>query len=63
MTPVKYCPPCVIALHHFVDYTGQAISQGKQLNDNRMTNQGKRYATGIPLGKVKQPNYHLITTE
>jgi len=27
--PVKYCPPCVIALHHFVDYTGQAISQGK----------------------------------
>ncbi|MBA7580725.1 hypothetical protein ES708_22619 [subsurface metagenome] len=27
--PVKYCPPCVIALHHFVDYTEQAISQGK----------------------------------
>ncbi len=27
--PVKYCPPCVIALHHFVDYTGQAISQCK----------------------------------
>ncbi len=23
--PVKYCPPCVIALHHFVDYTGQAF--------------------------------------
>jgi hypothetical protein len=30
---MKYCPPCVIALHHFVDYTGQAISQGKLSNN------------------------------
>ena len=37
MTPLKYCPPCIIALHHFMDYTGSAISRGKQLNDYLIT--------------------------
>ena len=38
--PVKYCPPCVIALHHFVDYTGQAFHRV-----NLLTGQAKTQRT------------------
>ena len=53
--PMKYCPPCVIALHHFVDYTGQAISRGKPFNINQIT------TFSIQAIDRSQLSYHLLS--